>query len=377
MAPTTPPFINPSLRTNGGDDGAAGALASATSAEKKQGSRAPRGPKVSNNFDPVPARRNPARGAKSDGGVAESEAAGGTPRKKPQNLSPRKKPRGEEVFLLRIDRGKAIAKQGRKEAITLEDPQGNPQGNPDERTEAGRPKEWSPKTTTKAPPVTQEVEGVDNPDEEEEELYDEDIEDNVGPEGGFIAHSEVENKDGGSDGEDPAQGEDRAHVAAGDASARRWTDDVAVRARAALAWEPRGHPPPNVVRPDQPYDVAARALADLRDNKPYRNPRLVRDHKDLSVARSTGGRRRVGAREAEDPSRTKVKTTGGLFAGTLSDNGMESDEEANSEANPPQVSTALFGSTTTPKEARPISRPPPPPSVDGVVWLSGSVRISH
>ncbi len=30
MAPTTPPFINPSLRTNGGDDGAAGALASAT-----------------------------------------------------------------------------------------------------------------------------------------------------------------------------------------------------------------------------------------------------------------------------------------------------------------------------------------------------------
>jgi hypothetical protein len=38
MAPTIPTFINPSLRTNGGDDGAAGALASATSAEKKQGS---------------------------------------------------------------------------------------------------------------------------------------------------------------------------------------------------------------------------------------------------------------------------------------------------------------------------------------------------
>jgi len=35
MALTTPTFINPSLRMNGGDDGAAGALASATSAEKK------------------------------------------------------------------------------------------------------------------------------------------------------------------------------------------------------------------------------------------------------------------------------------------------------------------------------------------------------
>ena len=88
MAPTAPPLINPSLRTNGGDDGAAGALASATSAKKKQGSRAPRGPKISNNFNPVPARRNPARGAKFDGGVAESEAAGGTPRKKQEAARP-------------------------------------------------------------------------------------------------------------------------------------------------------------------------------------------------------------------------------------------------------------------------------------------------
>jgi hypothetical protein len=88
MAPTAPPLINPSLRTNGDDDGAAGALASATSAEKKQGSRALRGPKVSNKFDPVPARRNPARGVKFDGGVAESEAAGGTPRKKQEAARP-------------------------------------------------------------------------------------------------------------------------------------------------------------------------------------------------------------------------------------------------------------------------------------------------
>jgi len=96
MAPTTPPFINPSLPTDGGDDGAAGALASATSAEKKQGSRALRGAKVSNNFGSVPTRRNPAREAKIDGGVAEAEAAGGSPRKKPRSPSPRKKPRGEE-----------------------------------------------------------------------------------------------------------------------------------------------------------------------------------------------------------------------------------------------------------------------------------------
>jgi hypothetical protein len=99
MAPATPPLINPSLQTNGGDDGAAGVLASATSAGKKQGSGAPRGPKVSNNFKSVPARRNPARGAKFNGGVAESEAAGGSPRKKPQDQSPRKKLRGAETFL--------------------------------------------------------------------------------------------------------------------------------------------------------------------------------------------------------------------------------------------------------------------------------------
>ncbi len=103
MAPATPPFINPSLRTNGGDDGAAGALARATSAEKKEGSRAPRGPKVLNNFGSVPTRRNPARMAKIDGGVAEAEVAGGSPRTKPHSQSPRKKPRGEKTFLFRLD----------------------------------------------------------------------------------------------------------------------------------------------------------------------------------------------------------------------------------------------------------------------------------
>ena len=165
MAPTTPSLINPSLRTNGGDDGAAGALASATSAEKKQGSRAPRGPKVSNNFGSVPTRRNPARGAKIDGGVAEAEAAGGSPRKKPRGPSPRKKLRGEETFLLRLDRAKATAKRGRTEPIGLEDPQGDPQGDPDDRTETGGPSEGGrpekvPPRTTKPPPVTQEDAGA-------------------------------------------------------------------------------------------------------------------------------------------------------------------------------------------------------------------------
>ncbi len=123
---------------NRGDDGAAGALARATSAEKKQRRRAPRGPKDSNNFGSVPTRQNPARVAKIDGGVAEAEVAGRSTRKKPHGQSPRKKPRGEKTFLFRLDREKAATEQGRKEPIGLEDPQGDPQGDPDDRTEAGR-----------------------------------------------------------------------------------------------------------------------------------------------------------------------------------------------------------------------------------------------
>ena len=142
-----------------------------------------------NNIDPVPACQNPARGAKSDGGVAESEAAGGSPRKKSQNLSPQKKPRGEEGFLLRIDRAKAITKQGGKEAIVLKDPQVDFHGYPDNWTEVSRPKKSFPKTITETPPVTQEVEGVGNLDEDEEELDDEDIEDDDGPEDGFTTRS--------------------------------------------------------------------------------------------------------------------------------------------------------------------------------------------
>jgi hypothetical protein len=57
-------------------------------------------------------------------------------------------------------------------------------------------------------------------------------------------------------------------------------EDIAGRARAALAWvPPSGYLPSNVVRPDKPYNVVARALSALRDAEPYgRNPTVVPDH---------------------------------------------------------------------------------------------------
>jgi len=130
-------------------------------------------------------------------------------------------------------------------------------------------------------------------------------------------YGDIEDDEGPEDEGKTAPVKDRAQVAAGGAATRRWTEDVAVRARAALAWEPRGHPPSNVVRPKQPYNVAARALSALRDDEPYRNPRVVQDY------------------------------------------GMESDEEANSKATPPQVSTVVCGSTTTLEEANLEANPPP------------------
>ena len=78
------------------------------------------------------------------------------------------------------------------------------------------------------------------------------------------------------------------------------------------------------MRPNKPYDVAARALFTLRDNEPNRNPRFVQDH------------------------------------------GMESDEEANFKATPPpQVLMAVCGSTMMLEEANLKTKPPP--SAGGVV----------
>jgi hypothetical protein len=130
--------------------------------------------------------------------VAEAEAAGGSLRKKPHGPSPRKKFRGKETFLLCLDRAKATAERGRTEPIGLEDPQGNPQGEPDDRTETGgwseggRPEKVPPRTT-KPPPVTQEDVGAGNLDSEEEE-FDEDNDDDDGPERRSVVH---ERADGG------------------------------------------------------------------------------------------------------------------------------------------------------------------------------------
>jgi hypothetical protein len=130
--------------------------------------------------------------------VAEAEAAGGSPRKKPRGPAPRKKFRGEETFLLRLDQAKATAKRGRTEPIGLEDPQGDPQGDPDDWTETGglseggRPKKVPPRTT-KPPPVTQEDAGASELDSEEEE-FDEDDNDDDGLERRSVVH---ERADGG------------------------------------------------------------------------------------------------------------------------------------------------------------------------------------
>ena len=61
----------------------------------------------------------------------------------------------------------------------------------------------------------------------------------------------LDNKD--EDG--PANGKDRAH-------------DIVAAALAELAWEEGGLPALNIVRLDHGYDVRARALAALRDDKP-------------------------------------------------------------------------------------------------------------
>ncbi len=93
MAPRISLFINPSLWMSAGDGGAAGAVAMATAARKKQQKKALGSPKISNNFKPV-SRRNLPCLAKGGGGVSEPELAGSTPKKWPQEWTPRKKARG-------------------------------------------------------------------------------------------------------------------------------------------------------------------------------------------------------------------------------------------------------------------------------------------
>jgi hypothetical protein len=119
--------------------------------------------------------------AKINGGVAEAEAAGGSPRKKPHGSSPRKKPCGEETFFLRLDWAKATAEHdSRMEPIGFGD-------DPDDRADGGRPTK-GPTKTTKAPPVTQEDNGVDDLYSEEEEA---DSKDDEGLEDGVAARDKA------------------------------------------------------------------------------------------------------------------------------------------------------------------------------------------
>ncbi len=138
---------------------------------------------MSNNFGSFPARRNPARVVRIDGGVAEAEAAGGSPKKKPHGASPRKKPRGEETFLLRLNRAKATAEHGRTEPIELE-------GDPENWAEGGRPRKAPPKTT-KPPPITQEDDGFGNLASEEEEFDEDDVDDEELDANGIATHDEA------------------------------------------------------------------------------------------------------------------------------------------------------------------------------------------
>jgi hypothetical protein len=103
MDPTTFLFINPSLWMSAVDGGAAGAVAMATLAGKKQQKKSPGSPQISNNIKLV-GRQNLSRLAKAGGVVSEPEAAGSTPRKRPQEGTPRKKAQGGKgTFFFRVD----------------------------------------------------------------------------------------------------------------------------------------------------------------------------------------------------------------------------------------------------------------------------------
>ena len=121
------------------------------------------------------------------------------------------------------------------------------------------------------------------------------------------------------------------------ATVGRGTDDM-VQPCPALApeWNPRGSPPPKFVMPDhQPGNGATRGLTALRD-KPDGNPKIARvDHEGPSVRALAAGMKRAATDRWE-----------ALKQRMAARHGMESDEEANLEAKPPQVLTALFGLTT-------------------------------
>ena len=111
MAPTTPFNINPSLwllQNSMGDERGAGAVVVAMSAKKRQGKKALKTLKISNNFG-LPGIKTP-RAAKLDSGVSRPQIAGGMPRKRSEDGTPHKKAQGgEESFLFRLNRERAYA----------------------------------------------------------------------------------------------------------------------------------------------------------------------------------------------------------------------------------------------------------------------------
>jgi hypothetical protein len=112
MAPTTPFNINPALwllRISMGDERGAGAVAVATSAKKRQGEKALKTLKISNNFGSA-GRQNPPRAAKFDGVLSKPEIAGGTLKKRSKDGTSCKKAKGgEESFLFCLNRKWAYA----------------------------------------------------------------------------------------------------------------------------------------------------------------------------------------------------------------------------------------------------------------------------
>ncbi len=190
---------------------------------------------MSNNFGSVQARRNPARGAKIDGGVAEAEAAGRSPRKKPHSPSPPKKPRGKETFLFRLDRAKTTAEHGRT----------------DDRAYGGRPKKGVLKTT-KAPRVTQE-DDVDDLDSEEEEVDSKD-DDNL---------KDDEDKELDANGDEAVASSARpSYPASGAANNPKAAAFAARRARMAKAVAPRAEAP----KEDTDGDLAWLAASGTADD---------------------------------------------------------------------------------------------------------------
>ncbi len=143
--------MNPSLRLlhSAREEGAAGAVALATSAKKLHGKKAPGRPqtfKVSNNFG-APRRRNPPQAAKLDGREIEL----GTPKKRPAEGTPRRMAQGKEVkFPFRLDCKRAYATRGaqaRPPAVAAK--YNNPDNRANQRPYGGHEKAGAPNLPAK------------------------------------------------------------------------------------------------------------------------------------------------------------------------------------------------------------------------------------